>query len=95
MKEFDVTSAIVDDDEVVLALFDNRYNSVMIIKPIINDETKQPELSIQEPDGADRLYWLEKFGMITGEEFQAEAEKVTGETEKLKLFERLKKELSK
>jgi len=92
MKQFDVYSAIVDDDEVILALFDPRYNTVMIVKPEITKDG-EPKLKVLEPDGTERLFWLEKFGMITEEEFEAEAGKVEGETEKIKLFEKLKKDL--
>lgn len=92
MKLYDVTNAIVDDNEVVLALFDNRYNSVMIIKPVIDKKTEEPRLKTSDPDGTERLYWLEKFGMITSEEFQVEVSKLTSSTERKNLYEMLKKE---
>lgn len=92
MKIFDVYSAAVDEEQATLALFDNRYNSIMIIKPIIKEKTGEAKLEVLEPDGAERLYWLEKFGMITDEEFQAEVLLLTSQTERKKLFEILKKE---
>ena len=92
MKIYDVTNVAVDEEQVTLALFDNRYNSVMIIKPIMGRKPKKPKLKILEPDGAERLYWLEKFGMITDEEFQAEAQQLAPQTERRKLHELLKKE---
>lgn len=94
MKIYDVTNAIVvEEKEVILALFDNRYNSVMIIKPVIDEKTKEPRLKISDPDGVERLYWLEKFGMITEEEFQADVQRLAPLPERKKLYEMLKKEL--
>lgn len=92
MKIYDVTSAVVDEKEAVLALFDNRYNSVMIIKPVIDKKTKEPKLETSDPDGAERLYWLEKFDMITEEEFQADVQRLAPLTERKKLYEMLRKE---
>lgn len=87
MQIYDITSAAVDDEQVVLALFDNRHNSVMIIRA-----TEDGKLETTEPDGAERLYWLEKFGMVTEEEFQAEVAKVKSRTGREKLYELLKGE---
>ncbi len=92
MKIYDVTNAIVDEEQTVLALFDGRYNSIMIIKPVVIKRTGEPRLKTSDPDGAERLYWLEKFGLITEEEFQAEVQKLAPLTGRKKLYEMLKKE---
>ena len=92
MKIYDITTAAVDSEQITLALFDNRYNSIMVIKPIINEDSGKPELDVLEPDGAERLYWLEKFGMITEEEFQAEVKQLAPQANRLKLYQLLKKE---
>jgi len=92
MEILDVTSAVVNMEEAILALFDNRYNSIMIIKPII-DEQGNPHLEVIEPDGVERLYWMEKFGMITEAEFQDEVGRLASKNERQKLYKLLKKEL--
>jgi len=94
MEIYDVTSAVIKRDEAILALFDNRYNSVMIVRPACDEEGKTPYLIILEPDGGERLYWLEKFGMITEEEFQEEAKKLSSQNERQKLYELLDAELN-
>lgn len=93
MKEviYDVTGAIVAREEAILALFDNRNNTVMIVRPFINEDGKAA-LTIEDPDGAERLYYLEKFGMITEVEFQEEVEKLTPQTNRRKLLKLLEKE---
>ena len=88
---YDVTGAIVSREEAVLALFDSRNNTVMIVRPFINDEDK-PSLTIEDPDGAERLYYLEKFGMITEEEFEEEVKKLTPQLDRRKLYKLLSKE---
>jgi hypothetical protein len=89
---YDVTGAVVNRDEAIIGLFDLRYNTVMIVRPIYNKEDNRAELSIEEPDGAERLYWLEKFGMITEEEFRGEAKKLSSAKERRRLYELLGKE---
>jgi len=89
---YDVTSAVVNREEAILALFDNRYASIMIVRPA-KDKEGNLELEVTEPDGAERLYWLEKFGIITEEDFQVEVEKLAPITERRKLYDMLKKEL--
>ena len=89
---YDVTSAVVNMEEAILALFDNRYASIMIVRPA-KDKEGNLELGVTEPDGAERLYWLEKFGIITEEDFQVEVEKLAPITERRKLYDMLKKEL--
>ncbi len=97
---WDVCGAILLEDGAILGLFDPRYNAVKIVKPYvveIRDEKEnvighEARLSASDPDGAERLYWLEKFGMITEEEFQEESAKITDKSGKKKLYELLKKE---
>jgi hypothetical protein len=89
---YDVTGAVINRDEAIIGLFDLRYNTVMIVRPVYNKEDKKAELSIEEPDGAERLYWLEKFGMITEEEFQEEAQKLTSVVKRRRLYELLGEE---
>lgn len=96
----DVTSAAIEEDsdneKVVLALFDNRYSAVTIIRPVaVKDKDgviTRVKLQVLDPDGAERLYWMEKFGMMTEEDFQAEVAQLAPETERKKLYELLKKE---
>ena len=90
-KIFDVTNAIVREDEVVMALMDSRYNSIMVVKPTINEEG-QPVFAIFEPDGAEWLYWQEKFGMISEEDFENSVAKLKPKNERKKLFDKLKGE---
>lgn len=91
---YDVTKAVVEEDEVVLALIDTRdnSNSVMIIRPYIASDGSA-RWTAEEPDGTDRLYWLEKFGIITSAEFQAESATYADVTEKRALYQRLQEEL--
>lgn len=91
---YDVTSAVYREDEVVLALFDNRYNSIVIIRPELQTDGSL-KLTVSEPDGTERLYWLEKFGMITDEEFQAEVAQHKTRADKEALYDNLRYDLGK
>jgi len=99
---YDITAAVVEEDGVIMALFDNRYNAIKVIRALVvelkNDAGEvvghKPRLEAFDPDGAERVYWLEKFGMITEEELAEEAAKLKG-VEKEKLYNRLEKELDK
>lgn len=87
-KVYDIQKAIVLEDEVVLALLDTRYKAVMIIRPV------ESVFEISEPDGAERIDWLLRLGVMTGEEAQAEASKLE-RTQKQKLIETLQAQLGK
>lgn len=107
-KIYDVTSAAIEKNEeghqVVLALFDNRYGSCMIIRPQafldtgppcpLCGESKVNSLKLQhfDPDGAERLFWMDKFGMITDEDYQAELAALETDPKK-KLYNMLKAEV--
>jgi hypothetical protein len=98
IKIYDVTSAAVeestDNEMVVLALFDNRYDAITIIKPVLVRDKEgvitDVKLEQFDPDGAERLYWMEKFGMMTEADFQSEVQQT--ETDRKKLYELLRKE---
>ena len=100
IKILDVTSAAVEEDkdnqQVVLALFDNRYNSVTIIRPVpIKDKEgviTGVKLETFDPDGAERIYWMDKFGMMTEEDFEAEVAKLEPQEARKKVYEMLRKE---
>lgn len=102
MDIYDVTSAayLEDENTIAMALFDNRYNSILLVRPAIketvNEETgevlRTPCLTVTDPDGAERLYWHEKFGMIDAEEFQREAAALEPVSARQRLYELLGKE---
>jgi len=91
---FIVTRAIVTQDRVICALVHDNYKSIMIITPqVIEGETPpRAVLSWVEPDGLERLEWLERMGVITEAEFVRDARKLQG-AQKLALYESLKREM--
>jgi len=100
IKIYDVTTAAIEESKdseiVVLALFDNRYNSITIIRPVAVKDKEgiitRVKLECFDPDGADHLYWLDKFGIITEEDYQAEIDNLSLAS-KNKLYTMLKKEV--
>ena len=87
MKTYDVTSAVIDTGQVTLCLFDNRESSVIVIRAMDGSE-----LITSEPDGSERLFWLEKFGMITEEDFYVETQKLSSKASRENLYKLLRKE---
>lgn len=93
---YDVTAAVVDDTETVLALFDPRegYGSITIIRP-----AQRPDGSLylveHSPDTAEWVYWHEKFGIISIEDFNTRVAKMSRRLDREKLYYLLKTELNK
>ena len=85
-KIYDIQKAIVMEDEVALALLDTRYKAVMIIKPAENT------FEISEPDGAERIDWLLRLGVMTIAEAEEESSKLE-EAQKQRLIEKLQESL--
>lgn len=90
MKLIDVTNVIVSGDKVVCALFDGRYDAIAIIT-IKTEDDGVPHLVSTDPQGAEKLFWLDRFGLLTVGELAAEAEKLE-RNERLQLYEKLKLE---
>lgn len=91
MDIYDVTNVIVDDDKVICALFDGRYDAIAIIKISKPDDSSKCHLNVTDPDGAERLYWLDRLGLLPEDELINEAEKLKKE-QKRTLYEKLKLE---
>lgn len=89
MQILDVTNIIIDDDKLVCALFDGRYDAIAIIKISEPDDNGKYHLNVTDPDGAERLYWLDRLGLLSEDELMAEAEKLKRE-QKRTLYEKLK-----
>ena len=96
MAQYDVFVAVVSDDETILGLFDPRegYGSVTIIYPF-----QRPDgtlcLKERSPDTAEWVYWHEKFGIISTEDFNTKVAKMTKRMERESLYGLLKTELGK
>ena len=92
MKIYDVTGVIVSDDELVTALFDGREGeeSIMLIKPVQKDGKIILETS--QPDGIERYYWLNKFGLLPDAELNSMYKQQSAERERREIYDKLKKE---
>ena len=86
---FDTTNVILSEDKLVCVLFDGRYDSIAIITPI--NTNGQLKLQMSEPDGAERAYWLDRFGLLPEDELQAEFEKAKP-SQREQLFDQMKEE---
>ena len=95
----DVYAAIVREDEAVLALFDPRYDSIAIVRPIVFQDTNGKfigvKLRLESPVDIEKLYWHEKFGIITDEAFNAEVLRLESKLEKERAYELLSRDLDK
>jgi len=76
MEIYDVTNAIIDEDKVICALFDGRYDSLVLIEVKPKGNSGLWQLKLREPDDEERLYWVDKFGLLSEEEIQAEYERL-------------------
>ena len=90
---YDVTNFILTGDMLICAMFDGRYNSIAIIQVAGPDKWGKYKLDMTEPDKGERLYWLDKFGLLTEEDMQAEINELDKQ-EKRGLYEKLKKEVA-
>ena len=91
MKIYDITNAIVTDDELVIALFNGREEgAIMVIKPILKDGVLK--LKASEPDGLERYQWLEKFGLLPEAGLTELYKKVKTEEERRTIYDKLKME---
>lgn len=94
-KIYDVTNVILTADRLVCAIFDGRYSSISIIRIDGPDRQGEYHLDMAEPSSrGERLYWLDKFGLLTEEDMQAEINDLNKQ-EKRGLYEKLKKEVDK
>lgn len=89
MQVIDAVGVILSEDKLVCALFDGRYDAIGIVKIAGPDKEGKHYLDYTSPDGEERLYWLDKFGLLTEDELIDEAEKLK-ETQKRGLYEKLK-----
>jgi hypothetical protein len=89
---YNTTNVIISENELICVLFDGRYDSIAIITPV--NIGGQLKLQMSEPDGAERAYWLDRFGLLPEDELQAEFEK-TKPNQRKQLFDQLKKEFEK
>jgi len=89
---FDVTNVILSEDKLVACLFDGRYGSIAIVSIVGPDKKGAYHLDMTEPMDAMRLYWLDKFGLMTEEDMDVELEKIN-KGEKRKLLNKLTQEL--
>jgi len=93
LQIFDVTNVVISEDKLIACLFDGRYGSIAIVEIVGPDKKGLYHLQMREPDGDERLYWLDKFGLMTEEDMDAEVEKLSKD-EKRRLFNKLQKELA-
>ena len=91
MKVFDVTNVIITEDKLVAALYDGRYDSIMVIMPKKDGEGNL-FLEESEPDGFDRYYWLEKFGLLPEEELNEIMSNLQTSKDRKDAYEKLKLE---
>lgn len=94
---YDVTGVIISEDQLVCCLFDGRedLNAITIVK--ISDKPDKEgkfHLDCMNPDGADRVYWLDKFGLLDDEAMTKEVAKLADDP-KRKLHAKLTAELVK
>ena len=91
MKIYDITNAIVTDNELVVALFDGREEgAIMIIKPVLQGGV--PKLKASEPDGLERYQWLEEFGLLPEKKLTKLYKKVKTEEERRAIYNTLNME---
>lgn len=93
----DVTGVIISDDKLICALFDGRegLDAIMIVKISDNpDKQGKYHLDCTEPDGEERVYWLDKFGLLDDASMTAEVAKLATD-HKHKLLNRLTADLNK
>lgn len=92
MKILDVTGVIVQDDQLVAALYDGREGeeAIAIVKPV--EKNGKFLLEVTDPDGLERYQWLKHFGLMSEEQLNEEYKKVQVEDERKKIYEELKKE---
>jgi hypothetical protein len=94
---YDVTGMIISEDKLICAFFDGRegLNAIMIVK-ISEKPDKQGvyHLDCRNPDGEERVYWLDKFGLLSSEEMDAEVAKLADDP-KRRLLNKLTADLKK
>jgi len=92
---YDVTGVIISEDKLVCCLFDGRYDAIMIVQ-ISEKPDKQGKFHLEcsSPDGEERVYWLDKFGLLDDEAMDAEIAKLATD-HKHKLLNRLTADLNK
>jgi hypothetical protein len=94
---YDVTGVIISEDKLICALFDGRegYDAIMIVK-ISEKPDKQGKYRLDcfDPDGEERVYWLDKFGLLDDAAMDAEVAKLATDA-KHKLLNRLTADLKK
>lgn len=94
---YDVTGVIISEDKLICCLFDGRedLNAIMIVK-ISDKPDKQGvfHLDCMNPDGEERVYWLDKFGLLDDETMDAEVAKLNTDA-KHKLLNKLTADLKK
>ena len=94
---YDVTGVIISEDKLICALFDGRegLDAIMIVtiseKP---DKEGKYHLVASNPDGEERVYWLDKFGLLDDEAMDAEVAKLNTDA-KHKLLNKLTEALKK
>lgn len=94
---YDVTGVIISEDKLICALFDGRegLDAIMIVK-ISDKPDKQGvyHLESSDLDGEERVYWLDKFGLLSEEAMDAEIAKLSTD-HKHRLLNRLNADLNK
>ena len=63
-----------------------KVNAIMVI------EAQEGKLIYLDPDGVERSYWLNRIGLLSDKEFQAEAVKLKLKDDRKKLYELLRQE---
>ena len=90
---------VLDDDEHLVGLQEyqnfeqddgsikaEKVNAIMVI------EAQGDKLTYLDPDGVERSYWLNRIGLLSDKEFQAETVQLKLKDDRKKLYELLRQE---